>query len=115
MLRPQPQAVGAGAVPPAWTLTVARQVLLVVGGQLAGVILLPPYRELGDVGHHPAAPLPHSLAPATHRWCIALLRRLRVERRANGEASSVMAATADWVRSCTSKVSSRGAQRSLRY
>jgi hypothetical protein len=46
---------------------------------------------------------------------IAVLRRLRVERRANGEASSVMAATADWVRSCTSKVSSRGAQRSLRY
>jgi hypothetical protein len=27
----------------------------------------------------------------THPWCIALLRRLRVERRANGEASSVMA------------------------
>jgi hypothetical protein len=31
------------------------------------------------------------LALATHPWCIAVLRRLRVERRANGEASSVMA------------------------
>ena len=29
----------------------------VVGGQLAGVVLLPPHRQLGDVGHHPAAPL----------------------------------------------------------
>jgi hypothetical protein len=46
-----------GAVPAARGLTVARQVLLVVGGQLAGVILLPTYRELGDVGHHPAASL----------------------------------------------------------
>jgi len=49
----QPQAGGAGAVPPAWGLAVAGQVLLVVGGQLAGVIRLPTYRELGDVGHHP--------------------------------------------------------------
>jgi hypothetical protein len=39
----QPQAAGAGAVPAAWTLAVARQVRLVVGGQLAGVILLPPH------------------------------------------------------------------------
>ena len=45
----------------------------VVGGQLAGVVLLPPHRELGDVGHHPAAPSSPSLAPATHPWCIALL------------------------------------------
>jgi hypothetical protein len=28
---------------------------LVVGGQLAGVVGLPPHRELGDVGHHPAS------------------------------------------------------------
>src|SRR5215218_1003345 len=67
----QPEAAGAGAVPPAWTLAVAGQVLLVVGGQLAGVVRLPPHRELGDVGYHPAAPLPPSLAPATHPWCIA--------------------------------------------
>jgi hypothetical protein len=53
----QPQAAGAGAVPAARGLTVARQVLLVVGGQLAGVVLLPPHRELGDVGHHPARSL----------------------------------------------------------
>ena len=60
----QPRAAGAGAVPPAWGLAVAGQVLLVVGGQLAGVVLLPAHRQLGDVGHHPAAPLPPSLAPA---------------------------------------------------
>jgi hypothetical protein len=45
----------------------------VVGGQLPGVVGLPPHRELGDVGHHPAASLPPALAPATHPWCIALL------------------------------------------
>jgi hypothetical protein len=55
-----------------------------------GVVLLPTYRELGDVGHHPASSSP-SLAPATHPWCIALLGRLRVETRASGDASSVMA------------------------
>jgi hypothetical protein len=80
----QPQAGGAGTVPPAWGLTVAGQVRLVVGGQLASVILLPPYRELGDVGHHPAAPSPVHPPRATHPWCIALLRRFRssVERTA---------------------------------
>jgi hypothetical protein len=45
----------------------------VVGGQLASVILLPAYRQLGDVGHHPAAPLPLASARVTHPWCIALL------------------------------------------
>jgi hypothetical protein len=54
----QPQRSGAGAIPPARGLTVAGQIRLVVGGQLAGVILLPPHRQLGDVGHHPAAPSP---------------------------------------------------------
>jgi hypothetical protein len=80
----QPQAGGAGAVPPAWGLTVAGQVRLVVGGQLARVVRLPPHRELGDVGHHPAAPLPPALVPATHPWCIALLGKwfgLRVGRQ----------------------------------
>jgi hypothetical protein len=88
----QPQAAGGGAVPPAWGLTVARQVRLVVGGQLAGVVLLPPHRQLGDVGHHPAAPLP-AVVGTSERTPGALLSsdEFRVERRANGEASSVMA------------------------
>jgi hypothetical protein len=68
----QPDAAGAGAVPAAWTLTVAGEVLLVVGGQLAGVVLLPTNRELGDVGHHPAAPLP-ALVAARQRTSGALL------------------------------------------
>jgi hypothetical protein len=46
---------GAGAVPAAWGLAVAGQILLVVGGQLTGVVGLPTHRQLGDVGHHPAA------------------------------------------------------------
>jgi hypothetical protein len=54
----QPQAAGAGAVPPPWGLTVAGQILLVVGGQLTGVIGLAADRELGDVGHHPPLPSP---------------------------------------------------------
>jgi len=54
----QSQAAGAGAVPAARGLTVAGQIRFVVGGQLAGVVGPPPDRELGDVGHHPAAPLP---------------------------------------------------------
>jgi hypothetical protein len=53
----QPEGAGAGAVPPAWRLTVAREILLVVLGEFAGVVGLPADRELGDVGHHPAAPL----------------------------------------------------------
>jgi hypothetical protein len=57
----QPQAGGAGAVPPARGLAVAGQIRFVVGGQLTGVIRLPPYRELGDVGHHP-------VAPSRRRW-----------------------------------------------
>jgi hypothetical protein len=60
----QPQAAGAGAVPPARGLAVARQILFVVGGQLASVILLPPHRQLGDVGHHPPVPSSPSLARA---------------------------------------------------
>jgi hypothetical protein len=52
---------GTGAVPPAWTLTVAGQIRFVVGGQLAGVVRLTAHRQLRDVGHHP--PL-----PSRHRW-----------------------------------------------
>ena len=87
----QPKAAGAGAVPPPWTLAVAGQVLFVVGGQLVGVILLPAHRQLGDVGHHPAAPLP-ALVGASECTRGALLSsdEFRVERRANGDASSVM-------------------------
>jgi hypothetical protein len=77
----QPKAAGAGAIPAAWGLAVAGQILLVVGGQLAGVVLLPAYRELGDVGHHPAAASRLRWRERTHPWCIALLRRLRVESR----------------------------------
>src|SRR5215216_140741 len=69
----QPKAGGAGAVPPAWGLAVAGEILFVVIRKFAGVVLLTAHRELGDVGHHPAAPSPPPLAPATHPWCIALL------------------------------------------
>jgi hypothetical protein len=66
----QPQAGGTGAVPAARTLAVARQVRLVVGGQLAGIVGLPPHRQFRDVGHHPTASLPAfvgaSNAPLVH-------------------------------------------------
>jgi hypothetical protein len=68
----QPQTAGAGAVPPAWTLAVAGQIRLVVGGQLPGVVGLPAHRELGDVGHHPATPLP-AIVGASKRTRGALL------------------------------------------
>jgi len=61
----QAERAGGGAVPAAWGLTVTGQVLFVVGGQLAGVVLLPPHRQLGDVGHHPAAPLPAVVGAST--------------------------------------------------
>src|SRR4029450_13012907 len=87
----QAQAGGAGAVPAAWGLPVAGQVLLVVGGQLAGVVLLPPHPQLGDVWHPPPAapsrPRGASNAPVVH--CCPR-NELRAERRANGDASSVM-------------------------
>jgi len=86
----QPQAGRAGAIPAAWGLAVARQILLVVGGQLPGVVGLPTYRELGDVGHHPARSLPACIgasnAPVVH--CSPRIRW--VESRADREASSVM-------------------------
>jgi hypothetical protein len=66
----QPQAAGPSAVPPAWGLAVAGQVRLVVGREFPGVVLLPAHRQLGDVGHHPAASLPAfvgaSNAPVVH-------------------------------------------------
>jgi hypothetical protein len=67
----QPEAAGPGAIPPAWTLTVAGQILFVVGGQLAGVVGLPAHREFGDVGHHP--PLPSRLRWRQQRTRGALL------------------------------------------
>jgi hypothetical protein len=69
---------------------VAGQVRFVVCDEFAGVVVLPPYRQLRHVRHHPAAASSPPLARATHPWCIAVLRRCRVERRASGEASSVM-------------------------
>jgi hypothetical protein len=66
----QPECAGASAVPPARGLAVAGQILLVVDGQLADVVTLPAHRQLGDVGHHPAASLPAfvgaSNAPLVH-------------------------------------------------
>jgi hypothetical protein len=77
----QPEGAGAEAVPPAWGLAVAGQILLVVSGQLAGVILLPAHRQLRDVGHHPAASLPClRWRERTHPWCIALLGKIAVDR-----------------------------------
>jgi hypothetical protein len=68
----QAEGGGAGAVPAAWGLAVAGQILFVVGGQLAGVVLLPAHRELGDVGHHPAAASSRRRwRQRTHPWCIA--------------------------------------------
>jgi hypothetical protein len=43
---------------------VAGQVLLVVGGEFAGVVLLSAHRELGHVRDHPAAASSPPLAPA---------------------------------------------------
>src|SRR4029453_15419752 len=54
----QPGGGGAGPVPPARGPPVARQMPLVVLSELTSVILLPTHGELGDVGHHSAAPLP---------------------------------------------------------
>src|SRR5512132_702399 len=67
----QPQAGSASAVPPARGLAVAGQILFVVGGQLAGVVLLPAYRELGDVGYHPCCLL--AVVGASERTLGALL------------------------------------------
>ena len=89
----QPQAGGAGAVPPARGLAVAGQILLVVGGQLTGVIGLPAHRQLGDVGHHPPLPpafVGASNAPLVH--CspqkmvsgVRVGRKLACERRLRG-------------------------------
>jgi hypothetical protein len=68
----------------------------VVLGDLAGVVVLPPCRQLGHVRDHPAPASRLVLRERTHPWCIALLRRLRVEGRASGEASSVMARACAW-------------------
>jgi hypothetical protein len=66
----QPEAGGAGAIPPAWRLAVAGQVLLVVGGQLAEIVVLAAYRQLGHVRHHRAAAsspfLARANAPLVH-------------------------------------------------
>ena len=96
----QAEAGGAGAIPGAWGLPVARQVLLVIGGQLASEILLATHRELGDVGHHPAASLPPRWRQQRTPGALLSSERFRVERRANGEASSVMTsarASAGWL------------------
>ena len=68
----QAERGGAGAVPPAWRLTVAGQIRLVVGGQLASVVGLAAYRELGDVGHHPPLLSP-AVVGASERTIGALL------------------------------------------
>jgi hypothetical protein len=73
MLRPAAPGVPRRRRTTGRGLAVAGQVLLVVGGQLAGVIILPPYRELGDVGHHPAAASCLRWRQRTHLRCIAVL------------------------------------------
>jgi hypothetical protein len=60
----QPEGGGTGAVPAARGLTVAGQVLLVVGGQLAGVVRLPPTDSLAMSATTP--PLPPALAGASN-------------------------------------------------
>src|SRR4029450_349474 len=69
----QAQAAGAGAAPPPWGLTVAGQILLVVGGQLAGVVLLPPTESLAMSATTPPLPSRLRWRQRTHPWCIALL------------------------------------------
>jgi hypothetical protein len=86
----QAEGGGAGAVPPARGLAVAGQIRLVVGGQLAGVILLPPYRQFRDVGHHPAPASRLRWRQQRTRGALLSSDEFRVERRANGEGSSVM-------------------------
>jgi hypothetical protein len=89
----QAEAGGAGAIPPPWGLPVARQVLLVVGGQLAGVVLLPPHRQLGHIRHHP--PLPPrrrwhqqrtrgALLSSENGFGVRVGRKLACERRLRG-------------------------------
>jgi hypothetical protein len=86
----QPQGGGAGAVPAAWGLAAARQVLLVVGDQLAGVVGLPAYRELDDVGHHPDSSSRLRWRERTHPWCIALLgKRLRLRVAQDGDLQAL--------------------------
>jgi hypothetical protein len=60
----QPEQGRGLAVPAAWGLTVAGQVLLVVGGELTGVVVLAACRQLGHVRYHPAAASSPPLAPA---------------------------------------------------
>jgi hypothetical protein len=80
----QPERAGAGAVPPARGIAVAGQVRFVVSGQLAGVVLLPPHRQLGHVRHH--LPRPPAFVGASERTPGALLSSddcwWRVERAA---------------------------------
>jgi hypothetical protein len=64
---------GALAVPPARALAVPGQVFLVVLGDLAGVVVLPPDRQLGHVRDHRAPASRLVLRERTHPWCIALL------------------------------------------
>ena len=78
-------------------LPVAGQILLVVGGQLPGVVLLPTQPRAWRCRPPPRrSPPRRRWRQRTHPWCIALLGRFRVERRANGDASSVMASAFRW-------------------
>jgi hypothetical protein len=84
----QPEAAGAGAIPTARRLAVAGQILLVVGGQLTGVIRLPPHRQLGDVGHHRRSP-PAFAGASSHLWCIAVVCWIwMVREEGNGTTES---------------------------
>ena len=67
------EAGGAVAVPAAWGLAVAGQVLLAVVGEPFEVVVLTAGRQLGHVQHHPRPSSRAPLRQRTHPWCIALL------------------------------------------
>jgi hypothetical protein len=68
----QPQAGGAGAVPAPRGLAVAGQILLVVGGQLAGVVLCPAPPTAWRYRSPPRCCLPPPLMRATHPCALFL-------------------------------------------
>ena len=71
------QRCSAGAVPAAWGLAVAGQVRFVVGGQLAGVVVLASGGQLGHIRHH--LPLPPRRRWRQQRTRGALLSSVKLD------------------------------------